>query len=180
MKNYIQIFEVFCQYAAGEGLGINANFLEANVINILLLLGGLIYVLRQFLGATLISRKEKVLATIQEAEERLEQANTRLSESEKQLSQTQIIINQIEEEARGTAEKVRDSILSQGTLDIERLTAASKTNIATAESQVRQQLRQQITALAIQQVSMQLKNQLTSLVQSKIIDDDIAQLGGKL
>lgn len=180
MKNYVQIFEVFCQYTADRGFGFNADFLEANVVNIFLLLAGLIYVLRQFLGATLVNRKEKVLATIQEAEERLEQANMRLSESEKQLSQTQIIINQIEEEARGTAEKVRDSILSQGTLDIKRLITASKANIATAESQVRQQIRQKITALAVQQVSLKLKNQLTPLMQSKIIDDDIAQLGGKL
>ena len=180
MKNYVQVFEVFCEYTVDKGFGFNADFLEANVINILLLLAGLIYVLRQFLGATLVNRKEKVLATIQEAEERLEQANVRLSESEKQLSQTQIIISQIEEEARVTAKKVRDSILSQGTLDIQRLTSASKANIATAESQVRQQIRQQITALAIQQVSLQLKNLLTPLMQSKIIDDDIAKLGGKL
>nr|AYR06487.1 ATP synthase CFO B chain subunit I [Rhodogorgon sp.] len=180
MKNYIQIFEIFCKHTSNEGWGFNPNFVEANVINISLLLSGLIYVLKQFLGATLVNRREKVLTTIQEAEERLEQANLRLTESEKQLAQTQIIIDQIEKEARITAEKVRNSILSQGTLDIERLTAASRMNITTAEKQVRQQIRQRITALAIQEVSLQLKHQIKPLMQSRIIDNDIAQLGDQL
>uniref|UniRef100_UPI003002AF4C ATP synthase CF0 subunit I n=1 Tax=Anunuuluaehu liula TaxID=3049639 RepID=UPI003002AF4C len=175
MENTVRIFKIFAEH---QVLSFNSNFLEANVINIVFLLSGLIYVLKQFLGSVLSIRQQKVLAAIQESEERLQQANMRLEESEKQLAQTQMVIAQIKQEAELTAQKVRESILAQGKLDIERLTAAGKASIATAENQVRQQIQQQITTLAINRVSLQLQSQVTSNIQSKIIDNNIAQLGG--
>nr|YP_009745199.1 ATP synthase CF0 subunit I [Halymenia maculata]QIG87209.1 ATP synthase CF0 subunit I [Halymenia maculata] len=177
MEEIHQIFDIFAEHYNQEGISLNSDFLEANVINIGLLLSGLIYVLKQFLGSILITRQEKVLAAIQEAEERLQQANVRLVESEKQLAQTQIVIGQILEEAELIAKKVRQSILDQGKYDIERLTIASKASIATAENQVRQQIQQQITTLAISKVTLQLQNQVNPAMQAKIIDSNIAQLG---
>ena len=174
----MQLFKVFTLYSNHSSISFNSNFLEANVVNILLLLSGLIYVLRQFLGAILIDRQEKVISTIQEAEERLEQANIRLSESEKQLAQAQVVISQIIREAEITAQKVRQSILNQGKSDIERLTLVSKASIETAENQIRQQIQQQIISLAINRVTLKLQDQVTTAMQAKIIDNNIAQLGG--
>lgn len=178
----IQVFKFISDQLilTNAGVSFNTNFLEANVINIALLLSGLIYVLKQFLGSILLSRYEKVLFAINESEERLEQANLRLAESEKQLEQTQIIINEIIKEAELTAKTVRESILKQGQADIERLTVASKTSISAAEYQVRQQIQQQITSLAIQKVNTQLQEQMTISMQEKIINANILALGGQL
>lgn len=179
MNNIGQIFSIITEHNE-KVFGFNGNFLEANVINIFLLLSGLIYVLKKFLGSSLALRQEKVLLAIQESEERLQQANIRLAESEKQLAQTQMIIDEIKQEAEITAQKVRESILAQGKLDIERLTAAGKISIATAEKQVRQQIQQQITTLAIRRVSSQLQSEIDFNMQTKIIENNILQLGGKL
>nr|YP_009391847.1 ATP synthase CF0 subunit I [Acrosorium ciliolatum]ARW59991.1 ATP synthase CF0 subunit I [Acrosorium ciliolatum] len=176
----MHIFQFLGQEYTNTGISFNTDFLEANVLNILLLLSGLIYVLKQFLGSILSIRQEKVLFAIRESEERLEQANIRLNEAEKQLAQTQIIINQIIEEAELTAQRVRQSILEQGKYDIEKLTLSSKVSIKSAENQVRQQIRQQITALAISKVSIQLQNQMTPAIQMKIIDNSIIQLKGDI
>lgn len=178
MQQTMQLFEIFTAYTDHQTLGFNTDFLEANVINIALLLSGLIYVLKQFLGSILADRQEKVLFSIQEAEERLQQANIRLSESEKQLAQTQIVMSEIGKEAEITAQKVRQSILNQGKLDIERLALASKVSIETAENQIRQQIQQQIIALAISRVTLQLQDQVTASMQDTIIDMNISQLGG--
>nr|YP_009511248.1 ATP synthase CF0 subunit I [Gracilariopsis longissima]AXI97125.1 ATP synthase CF0 subunit I [Gracilariopsis longissima]UAD89041.1 ATP synthase CF0 subunit I [Gracilariopsis longissima] len=182
MEKVMQIFNIIAtiQEHSNQGISFNTNFLEANVINITLLLFGLIYVLKQFLGSILTARQEKVLFAIQESEERLQQANLRLAESQKQLAQTQVIINQIIQEAELTAQKVRQSILDQGKADVNKLISASKANIATAESQIRQQIQLQITSLAIKRVTLQLQNQITPAIQAKIIDNNIAQLGGRL
>ena len=176
----IRIFEIFAEYTAQQGLSFNSNFLEANVINIALLVSGLVYVLKNFLGSMLSIRQGRVLSSIQEAEERLQQANFRLTESEKQLAQTKLVIEQIKQEAEITAQKVRESILSQGKLDIERLASAGKASIATAENQVRQQIQQQIIALSINRVSLQLRSQVTPVVQTQLIDKNIMELGGKI
>lgn len=168
---------MLCMYFVHQNFGLNANFLEANVINIILLFSGLVYLLKQFLGALLVAREQKVLATIQEAEDRLQKATSRLLESEKQFKQTEIVMQQIEQEAIMAAAKVRQSILDQGKLDIERLTEAGKVSIAIAERQVRGQIQQQITQLAIRQVSLDLKQSMTNAIQCKIVDESIEKLG---
>lgn len=173
----IRILEMVADQYIQRGFSFNSDFLEANVINILLLLFGLVYVLKKFLGSMLSTRQNRVLSSIQEAEERLQQANIRLSESEKQLVQTKLVIEQIRREAELTAKKVRESILAQGKLDIQRLAAAGKISIATAENQVRQQIQQQIVALAIAQVSLQLQSQVTPAVQARLIDQSILEIG---
>nr|YP_010850422.1 ATP synthase CF0 subunit I [Lophurella caespitosa]WGH13190.1 ATP synthase CF0 subunit I [Lophurella caespitosa] len=176
----MKVFEIISQELLYTGISFNSNFLEANVFNILLLLSGLIYVLRKFLGSILIDRQSKVLFAINESEERLKQANIRLKEAEKQLAQTQIIINQIINEAEITAKKVRESILEQGKFDIDKLTKSSKVSVKFAENQVKLQIQQQITALAIQKVSVELKSQMNSIMQEKIIDQGIMQLEGTI
>nr|YP_009391641.1 ATP synthase CF0 subunit I [Laurenciella marilzae]ARW59785.1 ATP synthase CF0 subunit I [Laurenciella marilzae] len=176
----MHIFQLLSQQSENIGISFNSNFLEANVINISFLLFGLVYVLRKFLGSILIQRQNKVLFAIRECEERLEQANIRLDEAEKQLAQTQIIINQIIEEAENTAKKVRQSILEQGKSDIDKLTLSSKASVKFAETQVRLQIQQQITALAIKKVSIELQSQMTSVMQTQIIDRNIIQLEGKI
>lgn len=180
MKNLIQVFSLITENHDFRQFSFNANFLEANVFNILLLLFGLIYVLKQFLGSMLVLRQEKVLFAIQESEERLRQASLRLLESEKQLAQAQIVVNQIIQESTITADKVRQSILNQGKVDIDRLMMASRLTIVAAESQVKQQIQQQITHLALKKVVLQLQNQITPSMQIKIINSSIAQLGGHL
>lgn len=180
MENLIHIFKLFAEQHNHQSLSFNSNLLEANVINIVLLLSGLIYVLKNFLGSALSVRQNKVLSAIQESEERLQQANIRLLESEKQLAQTQIVISQIIKEAELTAQKVRESILSQGKLDIERITSVGKASIITAENQVKQQIQKQIITLAINRVSVQLQSQITKAIQIKLIDDNITQLGGNI
>lgn len=158
----------------------NTNFLEANVINIILLLSGLIYVLKQFLGSIISQRQEKVILAINESEERLKQANLRLNEAEKQLAQTQLIIEQIIQEAEVTAKRVQLSILEQGEIDVEKLNSTSKTSIFAAEDQVKKQIQQKIIALAIDKVTQKLKSQMTLNVQNRIIDQNIMKLEGNI
>ena len=180
MNDYIILCNLLCVNHESAGLSWNTNFLETNVINIALLFLGLVYVLKQFLGALLNTRQQKVLTAIQEAEDRLQKAQERLNESEKQFRQTEIVIKQIEQEAIITAAKVRQSILDQGKLDIERLIETGKINISIAERKVREQIQQQITHLALRQVSSDLKKQMTLEIQSQIIDENIIHLGDRL
>nr|YP_009392473.1 ATP synthase CF0 subunit I [Caloglossa monosticha]ARW61035.1 ATP synthase CF0 subunit I [Caloglossa monosticha] len=176
----MHIFYLLNQKYLGLDISLNTNFLEANLLNILLLLSGLIYVLKQFLGSILYIRQEKVLLAISESEERLNQAQIRLNEAEKQLNQAQIVIDQILNEAQTTAKKVRQSILEQGKSDIERLNFSSKANIRYAENQVKQQIQQQITSLAIDKVRVKLQKQITPAMQVEIIDKNITQLQGEI
>nr|QCI05233.1 ATP synthase CF0 subunit I [Centroceras clavulatum] len=180
MENNYSIVYLISEHSHHSGVNLNTDFLEANVLNILILLFGLIYVLKQFLGSVLITRQEKVLLAIRECEERLEQANNRLIEAEKQLNQTQSVIEQILNDAKTTAKKVRQSILDKGKLDVDKLINSSKSSIILAENQIKQQIKQQITNLAIQKVSLQLKSIIDAPMHLQIIDKNIEKLKGEI
>jgi F0F1-type ATP synthase membrane subunit b/b' len=173
-------FLFIAELSSGKGFGFNPNFLEANVINIAILLSGVVYLGRNFLTSALESRQQKVAEAIQESEERLQQASTRLMEAEKQLTEAQIVIDQIKKEAESTARKVKETILAQGKLDIERLTNNGKSSIEKAEVQIKKQIQQHVSNLALQRVTTQLKDYLKPNLQSKLIDTNTSQLGGQL
>lgn len=173
-------FLFIAELSSGKGWGFNPNFLEANVINIAILLSGVVYLGRNFLTSALESRQQKVAEAIQESEERLQQASARLVEAEKQLTESQIVIDQIKKEAESTARKVKETILAQGKLDIERLTNNGKSSIEKAEVQIKKQIQQHVSNLALQKVSVELKSYLKPNLQAKLIDTNISQLGGQL
>jgi len=179
MSDFLLI-STLAELSSGKGFGFNSNFLEANVINIALLLSGVVYLGRNFLTSALELRQQKVTEAIQEAEQRLQQANARLLDSEKQLTEAQSVIEKIKKEAETTARTVKETILAQGKIDIERLTNNGKSNIEQAELQIKKQIQQRITNLAIERVSTQLKDYMTPSLQSKVIDNNIGQLGGQL
>nr|ARO91268.1 ATP synthase CF0 subunit B [Rhodochaete parvula] len=180
VESLVQNFILISEHAAGNGFGINTNILETNFINIAILVSILVYVGKPFLSSTLQTRQEKVLTSIQEAESKLQQANNKLSESQKQLTQTQLVIDNIKKDAITTANKVRDSIMEQGELDIARITDTGKVSILATENQIRKQIQQQIAALALKRVTTNLKSEMNSELQSKIIDNSINKLGGQL
>ena len=179
MSDFLLI-STLSEVSSGKGFGFNSNFLEANVINIALLLSGVIYLGKNFLTSALELRQQKVTEAIQEEEERLQQANSRLLDSEKQLAEAQSVIEKIKKEAETTARTVKETILAQGKVDIERLTNNGKSNIEQAELQIKKQIQQRIANLALERVSTQLQDYMTPSLQSKVIDNNISELGGQL
>ena len=179
MSDFLLISSL-AELSSGKGFGFNSNFLEANVLNIALLLSGVVYLGRDFLTSALELRQQRVAEAIQEAEERLQQASTRLLDSEKQLTEAQSVIEKIKKEAETTARTVKETILAQGKVDIERLTNNGKSSIEQAEMQIKKQIQQRITDLAMERVSTQLQDYMTPSLQAKVVDNNIAQLGGQL
>jgi len=179
MSDFLLISSL-AELSSGKGFGFNSNFLEANVLNIALLLSVVVYLGRNFLTSALELRQQKVTEAIQEAEERLQQANARLLDSEKQLTEAQSVIEKIKKAAETTARTVKETILAQGKVDIERLTNNGKNSIEQAEMQIKKQIQQRITDLAMERVSTQLQDYMTPSLQSKVVDNNIAQLGGQL
>ena len=91
MENFDQIFTLL----ANEGISLNTDILETGLINILALLGILIYTGRDFLGSLLEERRTTIVNGVQDAEDRLSEAQKRLVEAQNQLNQSTIVISEI-------------------------------------------------------------------------------------
>ena len=85
---------VFIGISEGS-FGINTDVFDTNIINLVIFVGFVFVVLSKSLTETLKTRQEKVISSIQEAEERLKQAQNRLTEAEKQLDQIGMIVESI-------------------------------------------------------------------------------------
>jgi len=158
-------------------VSLNTDIFETNVINIALLLGGVIYLLSGALGDALSERQKKILGAIQESEERLQEATARFSESETQLAQAHMVIDSIKTDSDTTAKQVKSTVLSEGKIEIERLTSAAKAQITTIEAKVRKQIADQVVALALSRVTTQLSSVMNDNLQQQIIDRNISKLG---
>ena len=176
MHLFNQTIDSFSGQVADLAIGLNLDIFETNLINLLLLGGGIFYLGSQALSESLTDRQEKILSTIQDSEERLKAAIQRLEESEKQLTQSQIAITSLKSEAEATAKQVKSAILADGKSEIERLSSTAKSQIATIEAKVRKQISDYVVTLALQRVTLQLEGKLGANLQQQIIDQNISKL----
>jgi len=171
-----QTLNSFSTQIAAGGVSFNPDIFEANLINLIILVGGLFYLLSGALSESLSERQQKIIGAIQESEERLQEANKRLTDSETQLAQAQMVIDSIGKDAEVTATQVKSTILTDGKTEIERLTNAAKSQIGTIEARVRKQISDYVVTLALKRITMQLKGKLNTGLQNKIIDRNISKL----
>lgn len=160
-----------------KGIGFHFDILEANLINLAIIIGVLVYFGKGFLGDKLNARREEIEASIKDVEARQKKASSALAEQQQKLQLAKKEAERIRAEAQTNAESAREAILAQSVKDIERLKAAAQQDLSSQQDRVMQELRQRVSAMALDKVKSQLPNVLNDSVQNKLVDQSIAQLG---
>ena len=177
MENFDQIFTLL----ASEGISLNTDILETGLINILALLGILIYTGRDFLGSLLEERRTTIVKGVQDAEDRLSEAQKRLVEAQKQLNQATIVISEIKNETVTTKKVLLESDAFQAKKD---LTVRFDRALATFRSKERQifvEIKQQIISLVLQRTLSRVQETFKSQERSNaLINETIDKLKGDL
>lgn len=160
------------------GFGLNFDILETNLINLIIIIGVLIYFGGKFLGKTLSTRRSAIAAAITEAEQRKQEAAKALAEQQQKLAQAQAEAKQILVEAETMAQRSRQAILAQAQVDVERLRATAAQDLSTQETRVMRELQQRVAALAIARTESELPQRLNDEVQRRLVDASITMLSG--
>jgi F-type H+-transporting ATPase subunit b len=167
-------------HAANEGgFGINLDFLEANLFNLALLLGILIYYAPKTLGKILGDRRTKIVDALQEAETRQRQAAQTLVTEQEKLAKAKAEAARIVEAAAQKAELAKQEITQQATLDVQRLQEAAVKDLGAERDRVILALKRRIAEQALAQAEADLRHRLNDQTQDKLIERSIAQLGGR-
>ena len=178
MENFTQIFTLLAKH---EGISLNLDILETGVLNIIALIGILVYTGRDFLGSILQERKDTIVKSVQDAEDRLSEANRRLSEAQKQLSQAHVVISEIRNK---TVTAKTNLLKSDANLTKKELTNRFSRAIAAFRSKERMiflDVKQQIISLVSKRSAMQAKETFGSDKRaSTLIDETIQKLKGDL
>lgn len=161
-----------------EGFGVNTDILETNVINIAILVVILVQFVGGALATSLATRKQTILASVNDAEKRLVEATNRVSEANIQLAQTKVAIEKIVQELKLTKINLiktgADRIFQEMLIQIK----ASELSIALNEQKLLVQIKQQILTLAIKRVVIKLEQDLGVSQHRMIINQCLKRLGG--
>jgi F-type H+-transporting ATPase subunit b len=162
------------------GFGINTNIFEANLINLLILVGVLFFFGKKLITNILEERKARIEEEITEAESRQKNAASALVTQQQKLDQAHAIAEQIRKEATARAEVLKQELLVKGEEELARMKEAAGKDLDSEQEKVITQLRLMVVALALEKSSAQLGNILDEKAQQKLIDRSIANLGGVL
>lgn len=178
MENFDQIFTLL---AENEGITLNLDILETGVINIIALIGILVYVGRDFLGSSLEARRSDIVTGVQDAEERLNEANTRLTEAQKQLTQANVVITEIKNETVATKKLLLEADANQSKKDLTTRFSRALATFRTKERQIFLEVKQQIITLVLKRTATRAQQAFGPKERATVlINETITKLEGDL
>ena len=178
MENFNQIFTLL---AEEEGIRLNLDILETGLLNILALLGILIYTGRDFLGSLLEERKTTIVKSVQDAEDRLNEAQKRLSEAQKQLNQANLVIDEIKNETIATKKILLESDAYEAKKDLKIRFERAIATFRSKERQIFLEIKQQIISLVLERTIIRAQEAFGPKERATtLINDTINKLEGDL
>ena len=160
------------------GFGFSFDILESNLINLAILGWVIFYYGRQVIANIMGERRSKIAQQIQEVEQKQKKAAEALVEQQQKLAKAQMTAEEIRATAQVNAQKAKEAILAQGEKEVERLKAMAMQDLNSEQEKAISELRQRVSALALERVESQLYEVLDDSAQQKLIERSIAQLGG--
>ena len=145
-------------------ISFNTDILETNIINIALLIAECHLKYLDYSG------KEKTLKGVQNAEQRLQEASERLLEAKTQLSQSKLIISKVKSDKEAIIRNIAISNRDQAFEEVKRQANSTKLSILYQEQQALQEVKEQVSILALTKVLQFCRDQLKleTQVQLKI------------
>lgn len=178
MENFDQIFTLI---AEDEGIGLNLDILETGLLNIIALVGIIVYTGRDFLGSLLEERKTTIVKSVQDAEDRLNEAKKRLDEAQKQLNQANLVISEIKNETISTKKVLLESDASEAKKDLKIRFDRALATFRSKERQIFLEIKQQIISLVLKRTGTRAQKTFGSKDRATaLINDTINKLEGDL
>ena len=164
-------------FAHHGGFGINLNLIETNLINLIIVIGVLVWFLRGFLGGILQRRREQILTELKDAEERLTAANAAVATAQRDLAAAQDKAVQIRADGKLRAEAVRAESERRTIEEMARLKQEAMSDLGAEASRVNDLLRREAARQAIEKALAELPGKLDADTQVRLIDQSITTLG---
>lgn len=156
-------------------LGINGNFLIAQIVNFIVLF----LILRAFVYKPLLNMLEQRRVRIEEgmkaADQVRQQAEAERAELMKQMDQERRTAQARVASVASESEKIRESILASAHAEAEEIKTKSRAEAAAEREQMLRDLQQQIADLAVLAAERILRHELSSPAeQRRMVDNFIA------
>ncbi len=157
-------------------ISFNTNLLETNIINIGFLISFFIFIVRKDLYTILDQRYQKIINTIQEADERLNNAKICLINVNLQWSQIQNKINEIKEQTTSDKENMLQIELILGEKNLSNQIEKTKKMLHIQKQKIQKEIIQHVSKKIFKYVISKLTYEVTPSNHILIIDTKLKQL----
>lgn len=178
MENFNQIFIVVTK---SESIRLNLNLLETGFINVLSLIGILIYTGKDFLGFLLEERKTNIIQSVQDAEDRLNEANRRLAEAQKQLNQYTVVTMEIQSQTVHSIKLLFKADAEVSKKDLKTRFSRALTTFRFKEQEIFLEVKQQIVLLVLKKTLFWARRNFSDKIETLVFNcKNIEKLEGDL
>nr|QWW92932.1 ATP synthase CF0 subunit I [Delavayella serrata] len=176
MKNDIDFFTSPKFWTLANNFGLNTNLLETNLINLSVVIGLLVYFGKGSLSNLLKNRKLTILNTIRDAEERYKEATDKLNQAKTRLQQAKVKADNIRVNGLSQMDREKKDLIDAADEDSKRLEDSKNATIRFEKQRAIEQVRQQVSRLALERALETLKNSLNNELHLRMIDHNIGLL----
>nr|QKV46630.1 ATP synthase CF0 subunit I [Bolbitis subcordata] len=157
-------------WTLAANIGLNTNISEINLINLILVLGILFYYGRGVLINFLENRERTILNTIQDAEERHEEASNKLQKARIRLQQAKIKADEIRINGLTQMDREQRDLVDAADEDLKGLEDSKNYAIRFEKQRAIEQVRRQVSRLASERAPESLTSRLDNQLHLRMVD----------
>nr|UFK63119.1 ATP synthase CF0 subunit I [Osmunda mildei] len=181
MRSISDIAVSSSHWLPAAGFGSNTDILEINGINLIVVLGVLFYFGKGVCASCMLinlleNRKQTILSTIRDAEERYKEATEKLKQARTRLQQAKVKADEIRVNGLAQMEREKRDLISAADEDSKRLEDSKNSTIRSEEQRAIEQVRQQVSRLASERALESPNSRLDSESHSRMINYHIGLL----
>ena len=143
----------------------NFDILNANLVNLVLLDGGLFYILSKALTENLSERKTSILKAFEDSEEKLSRSVSNFVESFLKLNQVKLVVNEIQKRTEEVLFQSRSAIYNEGKCELVRIKNSALNQLISIGATKKRYLINLVKGLVILRTIEEFKFCFTSDVQ---------------
>ena len=164
---------------AESSFGFNFDLIETNIINLAVVIAVVLYLGSDVLSSLLRDRKQKILSTIQSADERYLEAQQKLEQAKAKVEQAKAKAVEIRQQGNSAAAQATKTLFERTEEEIRRLEETKQASLREQEDKALSQVREQVIKLSIERALSQLRTKMDSGsgTQKRLIDYNIGLLG---
>lgn len=177
MKNVTDSFVFLGHWSLAGSFGLNTDILATNLINLIVVIGILIFFGKGVLNDLLDHRKQRILNTLRNSEELRKAAIEQLEKARVRFRKVELEANEYRMNEYSDLERQKQNIIKKGYNKLERVKNNKKETLCFEQERAINQVRQRILQQAFQRALGTLKSSLNSELHSRTIRANIAILG---
>ena len=166
--------------AEAEGsFGFNFDLIETNIINLAVVIAVVLYLGSDVLKSILQERKQRILSTIQSADERYLEAQQKLEQAKQKVQSAKTKAVEIRQQGNTAATQATKTLFERTEEEIRRLEETKQASLRFEEEKALSQVRDQVIQLSVERAFTQLRTKMRNdnSVQKRLIDLNISLLG---